>query len=71
MSATKGFSERIKRWVKQFQSPAEKTLAWLILRSMIFRTNEQFMSSMRQALKQATNHFVERSPAPARNVKGS
>lgn len=51
--------ERIKRWVKQFQSPAEKTLAWLILRNMIFRTDEQFMSSMRQALKQATNHFVE------------
>lgn len=51
--------ERVKRWVKQFHSPAEKTLAWLILRTMIFRTNEQFMSSMRQALKQATIHFVE------------
>lgn len=51
--------ERIKRWVKQFQSPAEKTLAWLILRNMIFRTNEQFMSSVRQALKQATIHFVK------------
>jgi hypothetical protein len=51
--------ERIKRWVKQFQSPAEKTLAWLILRNLIFRTNEQFMSSMRQALKQATIFFVE------------
>jgi hypothetical protein len=52
-------TERIKQWVKQFQSPAEKTLAWLILRNLIFRTNEQFMSSMRQALKQATIHFVE------------
>jgi hypothetical protein len=51
--------ERIKHWVKQFHSPAEKTLAWLILRNLIFRTNEQFMSSMRQALKQATIHFVE------------
>ncbi|VTU29251.1 hypothetical protein SRS16CHR_04432 [Variovorax sp. SRS16] len=51
--------ERIKKWVKQFQSPAEKTLAWLVLRNLIFRTNEQFMSSMRQALKQATIHFVE------------
>lgn len=51
--------ERIKRWVKQFQSPAEKTLAWLILRNMIFRTNEQLMSSVRQALKQATIHFVK------------
>ena len=27
--------ERIKRWVKQFQSQAEKTLAWLILRNLI------------------------------------
>lgn len=51
--------ERIKRWVKQFQSQAEKTLAWLILRNLIFRTNEQLLSSMRQALKQATIHFVE------------
>lgn len=51
--------ERIKKWVKQFQSPAEKTLAWLILRNLIFRTNEQLFSSMRQALKQATIHFVE------------
>jgi hypothetical protein len=51
--------ERIKLWVKQFQSPAEKTLAWLILRNMIFRTNDQLMSSIRQALKQATIQFVE------------
>ncbi|RIY40337.1 hypothetical protein CJP73_10730 [Neopusillimonas maritima] len=51
--------ERIKQWVKQFQSPAEKTLAWLILRNLIFRTNEQLISSMRQALKQATIYFLE------------
>lgn len=50
--------ERIKRWVKQFPSPAEETLAWLILRNLIFRTNEQLISSMRQALKQATIHFL-------------
>lgn len=51
--------ERIKQWVKQFQNPEEKTLAWLILRNLIFRTNEQLMSSMRQAMKQATIHFVD------------
>lgn len=56
--------ERIKQWVKQFHSPAEKTLAWLVLRHLIFRTNEQFMSSMRQALKHATIHFVEQQGSP-------
>lgn len=51
--------ERIKLWTKQFQSSEEKTLAWLILRNLIFRTNEQLLSSMRQAMKQATIHFVD------------
>ena len=46
-------------WVKQFQSDEEKTLAWLILRNLIFRTNEQLLSSMRQALKQAALHFLD------------
>jgi len=50
--------ERIKQWVKQFQTSEEKTLAWLILRNLIFRTNQQLLSSMRQAMKQVTNHFV-------------
>ncbi len=50
--------ERIKQWVKQFQTTEEKTLAWLILRNLIFRTNEQLLSSMRQAMKQTTIHFV-------------
>lgn len=50
--------ERLKQWVKQFQAPEEKTLAWLILRNLIFRTTEQLQSSMRQAMKQATIHFV-------------
>lgn len=52
--------ERIKVWVKQFVSAEEKTLAWLILRNLIFRTNEQLQSSMRQALKQAALHFLDR-----------
>lgn len=51
--------ERIKVWVKQFQGEDEKTLAWLILRNLIFRTNEQLLSSMRQALKQAALHFLD------------
>lgn len=51
--------ERIKVWVKQFQGESEKALAWLILRNLIFRTNEQLQSSMRQALKQATLHFLD------------
>ena len=51
--------ERIKVWVKQFRSDEEKTLAWLILRNLIFRTNEQLQSSMRQALKQAALHFLD------------
>lgn len=50
--------ERIKRWVNQFQDAEEKALAWLILRNLIFRTNVQLQSSMRQAMKQATLHFL-------------
>ncbi|WP_250504280.1 hypothetical protein [Caballeronia sp. AZ7_KS35] len=53
--------ERIKVWVKQFVSDEEKTLAWLILRNLIFRTNEQLLSSMRQALKQAALHFLDKT----------
>lgn len=51
--------ERIKVWVKQFSGDEEKTLAWLILRNLIYRTNEQLQSSMRQALKQAALHFLD------------
>lgn len=51
--------ERIKAWVKQFQGDEEKTLAWLILRNLIFRNNEQLLSSMRQALKRAALHFLD------------
>ncbi|KML16235.1 MULTISPECIES: phosphoribosyltransferase-like protein [Burkholderia] len=53
--------ERIKVWVKQFVSEEEKTLAWLILRNLIFRNTEQLQSSMRQALKQATLHFLDKT----------
>lgn len=50
--------ERFKQWVNQFKTAEEKTLAWLILRNLIFRTTEQLKSSMRQAMKQATLHFL-------------
>lgn len=48
-------------WVKQFQTPQEKTLAWLILRHLVFRTTEQLESCMRQALKAAATHFISRA----------
>ena len=48
----------VKAWVKQFQTDAERTLAWLMLRSLVFRTSEQLESVMRQALKQAVNHYL-------------
>lgn len=51
--------ERIKVWVKQFVSDEERTLAWLILRNLIFRNAEQLQSSMRQAVKQAALHFLD------------
>jgi len=51
--------ERVKQWVKQFNTAEEERLAWLILRNLIFRTTEQLKSSMRQAIKQATLHFLD------------
>lgn len=51
--------ERVKVWVKQFRGDEEKTLAWLILRNLIYRTNEQLQSSMRQALKEVALHFLD------------
>jgi hypothetical protein len=50
--------ERVKAWINQFDSETEKTLAWLILRHLVYRTAYQLGSSMRQALKQATLHFL-------------
>ena len=51
--------ERVKAWVNQFDSEAERTLAWLILRHLVYRTAHQLGSSMRQALKQAALHFLD------------
>ncbi len=49
--------EEVKAWLKQFDSGPEKRLALLILRFLVFRTNEQLTSSLRQALKSAAVHF--------------
>ncbi len=53
--------ERVKTWVKQFDTEAGKTLAWLILRHLVYRTNVQLESSLRQALKLASQHFLSSS----------
>ena len=51
--------DRVKAWVKQFDSGAERTLAWLMLRSLVFRTSEQLEAVLRQAVKSAVNHFTD------------
>ncbi|HBS79262.1 MAG: hypothetical protein CMK99_23130 [Pseudomonas sp.] len=56
--------EKAKRWAKQFDDGPEKTLAWLILRFLVFRTTDQLESSFRQALKAASRHFGEKIDLP-------
>ena len=55
--------ERTKAWIKQFDSECEKTLAWLILRHLVYRTGLQLESCLRQALKEAAMHFLRSSTA--------
>jgi len=50
--------ERVKSWINQFEGACEKSLAWLILRHLVYRTGEQLESSLRQALKDAATHFI-------------
>ncbi len=57
--------DRVKSWVKQFATNEEKALAWLILRNLVYRTNEQLESSLRQALKAAAQHFIAGTNLPA------
>lgn len=57
--------ERIKSWSQQFELGPERTLAWLILRNLIFRTSEQLDSSFRQALKAAIQNFSSAEEYPA------
>lgn len=50
--------ERVKTWLKQFEEGPEYTLALLLLRHLIYRTQDQIESSLRQALKRMAMHFV-------------
>ncbi len=45
--------EQVKKWIKQFDDGPEELLALLILRYLIYRTNDQLKSSIKQALKYA------------------
>lgn len=49
--------EQVKSWQKQFETDEEKFLGLLILRYLIYRTNKQIDSSLKQALKAAAKHF--------------
>lgn len=53
--------ERVKAWVNQFETETEKSLAWLILRHLVYRTGPQLESSLRQALKEAATYFIRSS----------
>lgn len=49
--------ERIRTWLKQFETAEEQTLALLILKNLIYRTSAQIESCLRQALKEAALYF--------------
>nr|WP_198293826.1 hypothetical protein [Dechloromonas agitata] len=50
--------ERVKTWLNQFLTEQEKILGLLILRHLVFRTNDQLVSSLRQALRRAGKYFL-------------
>ncbi|MGZ4159599.1 MAG: phosphoribosyltransferase-like protein [Neobacillus sp.] len=50
--------EQIKAWLNQFDKGSETTLALLILRFLIYRTSDQLVSSLKQALKCAVKNFI-------------
>ncbi len=50
--------EQTKAWLNQFEKGAEKTLALLILRFLIYRTSDQLKSSLKQAFKDAATSFI-------------
>ncbi|MHC5350853.1 phosphoribosyltransferase-like protein [Metapseudomonas furukawaii] len=56
--------EKAKRWARQFDEGPEKALAWLILRFLVFRTTDQLESSIRQALKAASQDFGRKLSLP-------
>jgi hypothetical protein len=52
------------RWLNQFQGPEEQLLGLLILRYMIYRSNDQLISCFKKSLKTAVSHFCKK-----RNIK--
>lgn len=50
--------EGVKTWLNQFDAGPEQTLALLILRHLIYRTNDQIESSLTQALRRMALHFI-------------
>lgn len=50
--------EQTKAWLNQFEKGAERTLALLILRFLIYRTSDQLKSSLKQAFKDAATSFI-------------
>ena len=53
-----GTYESVKAWLKQFDQGPELTLALLILRFLIYRTSDQLISSLKQALKCAALSYI-------------
>ena len=51
--------ERVKTWLKQFDSGPEYTLALLMLRHLIYRTNDQIESALSQSLRRMAMQFVQ------------
>ncbi len=56
--------EQIKAWLNQFDQGPELTLALLILRFLIYRTSDQLISSVKQALKCAAISYIPPSHNP-------
>lgn len=51
--------ERIKTWLNQFDAGPEQALGLLILRHLIYRTQDQIESTLAQALRHTAMHFVQ------------
>ncbi|ENW81336.1 hypothetical protein F909_02627 [Acinetobacter sp. ANC 3929] len=50
--------DQIKIWLRQFQTEEEILLGHLILRHLIFKDDQQMIFLLKQALRNAANHFV-------------
>jgi len=59
-------SERVRRWLNQFDEGSEKQIALLILRFLLYRNSSQLSSSLKQAFKNAASHFMPTSLKPSK-----